>query len=31
VNQLTPSDPDDLESLDGMSWLTGVPVEVQRA
>ena len=31
VNQLTPSDPDDLESLAGMSWLTGVPVEVQRA
>ncbi|OBK22872.1 formate dehydrogenase [Mycobacterium asiaticum] len=28
VNQLTSSDPDDLEALAGMSWLTGIPVEV---
>lgn len=28
VNQLTSSHPDDLEALAGMSWLTGVPVEV---
>jgi anaerobic selenocysteine-containing dehydrogenase len=30
VNQLTSSDPKDVEALAGMSWLTGVPVEVQR-
>ncbi|MDA4110315.1 molybdopterin-containing oxidoreductase family protein [Mycolicibacterium holsaticum] len=29
VNQLTSSDPDDVESLSGMAWLTGVPVRVQ--
>ncbi|BDB39738.1 MULTISPECIES: molybdopterin-containing oxidoreductase family protein [Mycobacterium] len=28
VNQLTSSNPADLEALAGMSWLTGVPVEV---
>ena len=28
VNQLTSSDPDDVESLSGMAWLTGVPVRV---
>ena len=31
VNQLMSSDPQDVEALAGMSWLTGVPVEVQRA
>ena len=31
VNQLMSSDPDDVEALAGMSWLTGVPVEVPRA
>jgi anaerobic selenocysteine-containing dehydrogenase len=31
VNQLTSSDPKDVEALAGMSWLTGVPVEVSRA
>ena len=31
VNQLMSSDPDDVEALAGMSWLTGVPVEVARA
>ena len=31
VNQLMSSDPADVESLAGMSWLTGVPVQVQRA
>ena len=30
VNQLMSSDPKDVEALAGMSWLTGVPVEVQR-
>jgi len=30
VNQLTSSDPKDVESLAGMSWLTGVPVRVDR-
>jgi anaerobic selenocysteine-containing dehydrogenase len=30
VNQLTSSDPRDVEALAGMSWLTGVPVEVER-
>lgn len=28
VNQLTSSDPADVESLSGMAWLTGVPVRV---
>jgi anaerobic selenocysteine-containing dehydrogenase len=28
VNQLMSSDPDDVETLAGMSWLTGVPVQV---
>jgi anaerobic selenocysteine-containing dehydrogenase len=28
VNQLMSSDPDDVEALAGMSWLTGVPVQV---
>jgi len=31
VNQLMSSDPKDVEALAGMSWLTGVPVEVERA
>ena len=31
VNQLTSSDPRDVESLSGMAWLTGVPVRVERA
>jgi anaerobic selenocysteine-containing dehydrogenase len=30
VNQLMSSDPKDVEALAGMSWLTGVPVEVSR-
>jgi anaerobic selenocysteine-containing dehydrogenase len=30
VNQLMSSDPADVEALAGMSWLTGVPVEVER-
>jgi anaerobic selenocysteine-containing dehydrogenase len=30
VNQLTSSDPDDVESLSGMAWLTGVPVRVNK-
>ena len=29
VNQLTSSDPDDVETLSGMAWLTGVPVRVE--
>lgn len=29
VNQLTSSEPDDVESLSGMAWLTGVPVRVE--
>jgi anaerobic selenocysteine-containing dehydrogenase len=29
VNQLTSSDPRDVEALAGMSWLTGVPVQVR--
>jgi anaerobic selenocysteine-containing dehydrogenase len=31
VNQLTSSEPEDVEALAGMSWLTGVPVQVARA
>ncbi len=30
VNDLTSNDPDDVESLSGMAWLSGVPVEVER-
>jgi len=30
VNELTSNDPDDVESLSGMAWLTGVPIEVER-
>ena len=30
VNQLTSSEPRDVESLSGMAWLTGVPVRVER-
>ncbi|HEY9266748.1 MAG TPA: molybdopterin dinucleotide binding domain-containing protein, partial [Mycobacterium sp.] len=30
VNQLTSSDPRDVESLSGMAWLTGVPVRVEK-
>ncbi|MEO3757059.1 molybdopterin-dependent oxidoreductase [Mycobacterium sp. B14F4] len=30
VNQLTSSDPADVETLSGMAWLTGVPVRVER-
>ena len=29
VNLLTSSDPDDVEALSGMAWLTGVPVRVE--
>lgn len=29
VNRLTSSDPDDVESLAGMAWLTGVPVRAE--
>jgi anaerobic selenocysteine-containing dehydrogenase len=29
VDQLTSSDPRDVEALAGMPWLTGVPVQVQ--
>jgi len=31
VNQLTSSQPEDVETLAGMSGLTGVPVEVSAA
>jgi anaerobic selenocysteine-containing dehydrogenase len=31
VNQLTSSEPEDVESLSGMAWLTGVPVRVEPA
>ncbi|AFM16536.1 anaerobic dehydrogenase, typically selenocysteine-containing [Mycolicibacterium chubuense NBB4] len=31
VNQLTSSEPGDVESLSGMAWLTGVPVRVDKA
>ena len=31
VNQLMSSDPADVEALAGMSWLTGVPVQVASA
>lgn len=31
VNDLTSNDPDDVESLSGMAWLTGVPIEVERS
>jgi anaerobic selenocysteine-containing dehydrogenase len=31
VNQLMSSDPADVEALAGMSWLTGVPVQVAQA
>ncbi|WP_082944439.1 molybdopterin-dependent oxidoreductase [Mycolicibacterium elephantis] len=30
VNQLTSSDPDDVEALSGMAWLTGVPIRVEH-
>lgn len=30
VNQLTSSDPDDVEALSGMAWLTGVPVRLDK-
>ncbi|WP_082695044.1 molybdopterin-containing oxidoreductase family protein [Mycobacterium lehmannii] len=30
VNQLTSSDPADVEALSGMAWLTGVPIRVER-
>jgi anaerobic selenocysteine-containing dehydrogenase len=30
VNQLTSSAPEDVESMSGMSWLTGVPVRVDK-
>lgn len=29
VNQLMSSDPADVEALAGMSWLTGIPVQVE--
>ena len=31
VNRLMSSDPDDVEALAGMSWLTGIPVQVEAA
>jgi anaerobic selenocysteine-containing dehydrogenase len=31
VNQLTSSNADDVESLSGMAWLTGVPIGVEKA
>jgi len=31
VNDLTSSDPDDVETLSGMAWLSGVPIEVERS
>lgn len=30
VNELTSDDPDDVEALSGMAWLSGVPIEVER-
>ncbi len=30
VNRLTSSEPEDVEKLSGMAWLTGVPVRVER-
>jgi anaerobic selenocysteine-containing dehydrogenase len=30
VNRLTSSEPEDVESLSGMAWLTGVPVRVDK-
>ena len=30
VNELTSDDPEDVESLSGMAWLSGVPIEVER-
>jgi anaerobic selenocysteine-containing dehydrogenase len=30
-NDLTSNDPQDVESLSGMAWLTGVPIEVERS
>lgn len=30
VNQLTSSDPADVEALSGMAWLTGVPIRVDK-
>lgn len=30
VNDLTSNDPEDVEGLSGMAWLSGVPVEVER-
>jgi anaerobic selenocysteine-containing dehydrogenase len=30
VNRLTSSDPNDVESMSGMAWLTGVPVRVDK-
>jgi anaerobic selenocysteine-containing dehydrogenase len=31
VNDLTSNDPQDVESLSGLAWLTGVPIEVERS
>lgn len=31
VNDLTSNDPEDIEALSGMAWLTGVPIEVERS
>lgn len=31
VNDLTSNDPEDVESLSGMAWLSGVPIEVERS
>jgi anaerobic selenocysteine-containing dehydrogenase len=31
VNELTSNDPGDVETLSGMAWLSGVPIEVERS
>jgi anaerobic selenocysteine-containing dehydrogenase len=31
VNDLTSNDPEDVEALSGMAWLSGVPIEVERS
>lgn len=31
VNELTSNDPEDVEPLSGMAWLSGVPIEVERS
>ena len=31
VNDLTSNDPDDVEPISGMAWLSGIPIEVERS